>query len=121
MMVTHNESEGLWELDPVLLVTSLLQRRAAGVTVAQLADDFHDGLARGFIAMAAKARPVEEVDLLLFSGGVFSNARLTRVVAQAATGETFRAFFHKSYPPTDGGVAFGQAAAIAARLLTGSF
>lgn len=118
--VTRNESLGLWELDPAPLVTSLLQRRDAGVQVAQLAADFHDSLARGFIALAVQARAVEAVDLLLFSGGVFCNAQLTQNLAQTTAHTPFRAFFHKSYPPTDGGVAFGQAAAIAARLLTGS-
>ena len=43
------------------------------------------------------------------SGGTFCNRMLERDVEEMGAVQSYRTFFHKTYPPTDAGLAFGQA------------
>jgi hydrogenase maturation protein HypF len=121
MQVAWNAEVELWELDPAPLVKSLLRSQQRGEAVGTLAAAFHRELARGFIAMARQGREAEKIDSVVYSGGVFCNARMIREVAQQAVAAAFRPFFHEAYPATDGGVAFGQAAVAREILLTKRF
>ena len=56
---------------------------------------------------------------VVFSGGVFMNALLSREAGERLAGEGFRIYRHRLVPPNDGGLSLGQVAVAAARLASG--
>jgi hydrogenase maturation protein HypF len=56
------------------------------------------------------------VNLVVFSGGVWQNARLFSRCLQRLTSAGFEVLHHRQVPPNDGGIALGQAVVAAATL-----
>ena len=52
---------------------------------------------------------------VVFSGGVFMNALLSREAGERLAGEGLRVYRHRLVPPNDGGLSLGQVAVAAAR------
>jgi hydrogenase maturation protein HypF len=88
-------------------------------------DDLVEGRSRSEIAAAfhetvalAAARACAESDgpnTVALSGGTFQNLRLLGATRRHLERMGFRVLTHRSVPPNDGGISYGQAAVAAAR------
>jgi hydrogenase maturation protein HypF len=85
-----------------------------------IAARFHKGLAKIAAAMAQKLAGDGRFDTVALSGGCFQNRILTEQLASRLTAAGFTVLTHTLVPPNDGGIALGQAAVAAARLMEGS-
>jgi hydrogenase maturation protein HypF len=88
----------------------------AGVSKARIAARFHSGVAAGFVRAAVLAREATGVQQVVLSGGVMHNRRLARLLREGLEAEGFKVFQHVQVSPGDGGLSYGQAAVVAARL-----
>jgi len=52
------------------------------------------------------------IEQVVLSGGCFQNRRLLERTVDRLNGEGFRPYWHQRVPPTDGGIALGQIAAV---------
>ncbi|MBV8590192.1 MAG: carbamoyltransferase HypF, partial [Acetobacteraceae bacterium] len=105
---------GLLHLDPAPLWTCLLRDISNGTPSPVMAARFHAGLAQGV------ARTVEALGVkapVALSGGVFQNRLLLEQVVEALAGSGLRVLTQRLVPANDGGLALGQAAIAAARML----
>jgi hydrogenase maturation protein HypF len=88
----------------------------AGASAALVAARFHETLARVVRAACLRARAAGAPPLVALSGGCFQNRRLSER-AQALLEEAgFEVLVHRRVPPSDGGLALGQAAVASYRL-----
>jgi hydrogenase maturation protein HypF len=83
---------------------------------AAIAARFHATLADVIARTAAGVRERHGIARAALSGGVFQNARLLAAATRALEAAGFDVLRHRQVPPSDGGLALGQAA-IAARWL----
>jgi hydrogenase maturation protein HypF len=102
------------------LLGDLILRTPAPVIAAR----FHKGLARAIVAMAGKlagrdASAAPAFDTVALSGGCFQNEILFDETCRRLHAAGFTVLSHARVPANDGGLAFGQAAVAAARLLGG--
>jgi hydrogenase maturation protein HypF len=104
------DDDGLLRLDWRPMIRSLVEARAAGAEVPQLAAAFHDWVA------TAALRLMEEFASgpVALTGGVFCNRRLTETLLERGSGHDVRV--HAMLPPTDGSLSAGQVWAAACRL-----
>jgi len=109
---------GLLHLDPAPLWAALLDDIAGGAPVPLIAGRFHAGLAIALSRMVAALGVTGRVAL---SGGVFQNKLLLEQVMRRLTAQGLDVLTHRLVPANDGGLALGQAAVAAARLLAGAF
>jgi hydrogenase maturation protein HypF len=108
-------ADGLLQLDPAPLWRALLDDLAT-TDAAVIAGRFHAGLADAIAAM------VDALGLdcpVALSGGVFQNRALFEGVLRRLEARGRRVLTHRAVPANDGGLALGQAAIAAARLLGG--
>ena len=107
-------------LEPRPMWCALLDDLGRGTPPGVIAARFHKGLARALAALACRlAGDVPRFDAVALSGGCFQNAVLVRQTARCLEAAGFRVLTHGQVPPNDGGLALGQAAIGAARLLGG--
>ncbi|MBA3347409.1 MAG: carbamoyltransferase HypF [Actinobacteria bacterium] len=86
---------------------------AEGRARREIAAAFHEGVAAAFAqAVTAAAEPDERSVLL--TGGTMQNLRLRASLERRLAASGFEVLTHRTIPPNDGGISFGQAA-IAAR------
>jgi hydrogenase maturation protein HypF len=95
---------------------ALLDDIVADTPVPVIAARFHAGLAIAIARMVAALRVTGRVAL---SGGVFQNRLLLEQVMRHLTAQGLEVLTHRSVPANDGGLALGQAAVAAARMLAG--
>lgn len=107
----------LLELDPAPLWRAALADRAAGTPAPLCAARFHAGVAQAFADAAIAMARAEGLDTIAISGGVFQNARLLEAVTARVATAGLTLLSPADIPANDGGLAFGQAAVAAARLL----
>lgn len=107
--------EGPTELDHRPLLTALLARIEEGVPQAETAFFAHDALAHGLFQAALETSRRTGVRAVGLTGGVFGNALLTELLATLLQDAGMEVLTHRTVPPNDGGIAFGQAAVAAAR------
>ena len=93
----------------------MLDDLAIGTPVAVIAARFHAGLAIGLTRLVAALGTTGRVAL---SGGVFQNKLLLEQVIRRLTTLGLAVLTHRLVPANDGGLALGQAAVAAARLLS---
>ena len=93
------------------LVATCYTEHRAGRPPAEIAARFHETVAAGAVAACAEAGGP---DTVVLSGGTFQNLRLLTSTTQRLTRLGFRVLAHRTVPPNDGGISYGQAA-IAAR------
>ncbi len=105
------EQRGRIVVDWEPLVRAILSDAAAGSGPGPISARFHNALAG---AIAAVAREVGERAVVL-SGGCWQNAYLLTRTVRALEEAGFRAYRHQRIPPNDGGIALGQAAAVASK------
>ena len=100
------------------LLNDLILEVPAGVIAAR----FHRGLARAVVQMVrklARGGAPALFDTVALSGGCFQNRILFEQCARRLRAEGFTVLAHTRVPTNDGGLALGQAAVCAARLLGG--
>jgi len=114
-------SDGLMEIDAAPMWDALLADLGKSVPASTIALCFHEGLAWCVVEMARRlARretdtpPFEAVTL---SGGCWQNRLLFERVAARLRAAGFVVLSHAEVPANDGGLALGQAAIAAARLM----
>jgi hydrogenase maturation protein HypF len=108
----------LLQLDPAPLWRALLDDLVAATPIAVTATRFHNGLANAITDMSrALERRFCPGRAIALSGGVFQNRVLLDGVTQRLQAQGLRVLTHCAVPANDGGLALGQAAIAAARLL----
>ncbi|HZT87771.1 MAG TPA: carbamoyltransferase HypF [Stellaceae bacterium] len=111
--------ERVCRLDPVAIWEPLLRDLAAEVPQGVIGARFHKGLADAVAEMAARLGRAGGVDAVALSGGCFQNAVLFTEVAASLERRGLAVLAHTAVPANDGGLALGQAAVAAARLIEG--
>ncbi len=99
-----------YELDFRPILTAVIEARARGDSVSDVARAFHRGLARGIadgVAMLAQEHGVRRAVL---SGGVFQNDVLLSDVLGFLSSKSIQVLTNRHVPPNDGGISLGQAA-----------
>jgi hydrogenase maturation protein HypF len=92
-------------------VATCYTENRAGRPPAEIAARFHETVAAGAAAACAEAGGP---DTVVLSGGTFQNLRLLASTTHRLTSLGFRVLAHRTVPPNDAGISYGQAA-IAAR------
>jgi hydrogenase maturation protein HypF len=114
---------GLPYLEPREMWRALLQDLSARTAVPVIAARFHKGLARALAALTlrlAESRGQEaRFDTVVLSGGCFQNEVLFEATLHRLRADGFAVLSHARTPSNDGGLALGQAAVAAARLIRG--
>jgi hydrogenase maturation protein HypF len=110
------EGVGGWQLDPVPLLATLGERRAAGEDPAQLAADFHSSVVATSVELVGAAADYERLDTVVLSGGSFQNARLVSGLETELAARGLRVLIPQRLSPNDGAISYGQAAVAAALL-----
>ncbi len=92
------------------LLAAMVEDRARGRDLGEIARAFHLGLAGGLrdaaVALAARHR----LDIVVASGGVFQNGVLLDELAALLERERLALWINHRVPPNDGGISLGQAA-----------
>ena len=113
---------GMPYIEPLAMWSALLGDLILKLPVGVIAARFHRGLANVIVRMVEQLaqRPAAESlarPLVALSGGVFQNRVLFERVLAGLTARGFTVLSHSQVPCNDGGLALGQAAIAAARLL----
>jgi hydrogenase maturation protein HypF len=103
-------------LDPTPMWLALLRDLMAGTSTSVVAARFHTGLAIGLAQMVERLGISGPVAL---SGGVFQNRLLLESLIDRIAAGGRAVLTHRVVPANDGGLALGQAAIAAARMLCG--
>jgi hydrogenase maturation protein HypF len=106
-------------LDARPAVWAVAAETGAGVPVPTVAARFHNSLAVATAAACARAAGRGGVDTVVLSGGVFQNRRLLETTRALLAEAGLRVLTPEALPPNDGGIAYGQLAVAAARLVEG--
>jgi hydrogenase maturation protein HypF len=109
-------------IEPLVMWRAILEDLVRKTPVPVIAARFHKGLAKTVVAMATNlARRDDEggvrFDTVALSGGCFQNRILFEEVTRRLEQRNFVVFSHARVPANDGGLALGQAAIGAARLI----
>lgn len=109
-----DQSSGVAIIDPRPLVARVAEEAARATPVPVVAAGFHDSLGEAVARCAADLARQHGLGVAALSGGVFQNARLTRVVADSLTRQGLEVLVHEHIPPNDGGICVGQVGVAAA-------
>jgi hydrogenase maturation protein HypF len=109
-------------IEPLAVWRALLGDLILETPARVMAARFHKGLARAIVTMAQKLARADDIggplfDTLVLSGGCFQNKVLLEETGRRLRTAGFTVLSHALVPPNDGGLALGQAAVGAARLL----
>lgn len=119
--LSRRPRDGLLEIDPLAMWEALLDDLARGVPARTMAVRFHFGLAQAIVQMALRLAGRDgqkaRFDTVALSGGSFQNRILFEAVAGSLRDAGFVVLAHAEVPTNDGGLALGQAAVAAARLI----
>jgi hydrogenase maturation protein HypF len=105
------------QLDPSCLWAEIAEDLVAGTAPCAIAARFHAGLVNGIMAMVEVLAQHHDFQSIALSGGCFQNRLLFESVSSSLANLDFRVFTHSQVPANDGGLALGQAAIAAARLI----
>jgi hydrogenase maturation protein HypF len=107
-------------LEPLRMWRALLGDLALGTPTGVIAARFHRGLARAVVAMATRVAGKDRerrFGTVALSGGCFQNRVLFEETSRRLDVAGFQVLSHGEVPSNDGGLALGQAAVAAARLI----
>jgi hydrogenase maturation protein HypF len=115
-------ASGLPYIEPLAMWNALLGDLILRTPVPVIAARFHKGLAKALVAMTTKLarRDAEDgprFDTVALSGGCFQNRVLFEQTVRRLEATGFTVLTHAAVPANDGGLALGQAAIAAARLI----
>jgi hydrogenase maturation protein HypF len=108
---------GMPYLEPLAMWRAVLGDLVLGTPAPVMAARFHKGLARAMVAMTRKLAQRATFDTVALSGGCFQNKVLLAETVRRLGAERFQVLTHARVPAHDGGLALGQAAIGAARLI----
>jgi hydrogenase maturation protein HypF len=108
---------GLPYLEPLSLWKAVLGDLILETPAPVMSARFHKGLARALVAMATQLRAEGRLHTVALSGGCFQNRLLFGETARRLKLAGFEVLSHARVPAHDGGLALGQAAIGAARLM----
>jgi hydrogenase maturation protein HypF len=112
---------GLPYLEPRPVWIALLDDLLRGVAPGVIAARFHLGLAQAVVGMAVQLATdtgsAPRFDTVALTGGCFHNRVLAEEVARLLRERQFQVLMHARVPAGDGGLALGQAAVAAARIM----
>ncbi len=114
--ITRSDPDGPLHLDPTPMWSGLLDDITAELPVERIAARFHTGLVEAMVRMIGVLPGVERIAL---SGGSFQNRLLLRQMTDRLAKQGLEVLTHRRVPAGDGGLALGQAAVAAARVLGG--
>ncbi|MEP6966618.1 MAG: carbamoyltransferase HypF [Pseudomonadota bacterium] len=122
LAIPNLKGSGLPYVEPLAMWQALLGDLILKTPAPVMAARFHKGLAKAIVAMAVKlaARDDEAGPRfagVALSGGCFQNKILLEEVMARLEREKFTVFSHGEVPANDGGLALGQAAIGAARMI----
>ncbi|TLN17100.1 carbamoyltransferase HypF, partial [bacterium] len=107
------DEDGVLVINPAPLMAALASDTAQGRDRAGMALGFHAALAKTFSRAAIMTCERENLRDVFLTGGCFLNAILTKMVFEELSGAGLRVHLHRSMPPGDGSISFGQAAFLA--------
>ena len=96
-------------LDPAPAFAALLDDKAAGVAVPQIAQRFHDAFVDAVLTVARLAENVYGIRTVALSGGVFMNRYLIQRCVSLLSAAGFTVALNRELPPNDGCISYGQA------------
>ena len=105
------------EIDPAPAFRQLVEDRRAGVSPGVIAARFHRGVSLAVLEACTRARTLHSVTAVVLSGGVWQNVALLEMTVPGLRERGFEVLLHRKVPANDGGVALGQVAVAAARLV----
>jgi hydrogenase maturation protein HypF len=112
---------GIIEIDPAPMWNALIDDLADNVPSSAVALRFHQGLANVLVETAirvsGRADSAPLFDTVALTGGCFQNRILFESVAAQLRDAGFVVLAHLDVPANDGGLALGQAAIGAARMV----
>jgi len=106
-----------WTLDPAPLVRAVVGDVRAGLPAALIGARFHEGVGQLVLDVCGILRDKSGLRAVALSGGVFQNVTLLRRARELLEADGFTVYTHRVVPANDGGVALGQVAVAAARVL----
>lgn len=95
-------------IDPVGLLSALLQDYLAGISIPRLAARFHNSIARLALDACQTLRSTYGCHTVALSGGVWQNKVLLTKALQELKRAGFNVLIHRQLPPNDGCIAIGQ-------------
>ena len=113
---------GLPYIEPLAMWRALIGDLILKTPAPLMAARFHIGLANTIVAMTRKLAHREDAggarfDTVALSGGCFQNRILFEEIIRRLEQDNFTVLSHAQVPANDGGLALGQAAIGAARLI----
>ena len=102
-------------LDARETIHAIARDAARGESAGTIAARFHHALADATADACTAVAARRGLDAVVLSGGAFQNRRLLERTAARLAHEGLRVLVPERLPPNDGGIAFGQAAVVAAR------
>ncbi len=122
--IANLRDTGLLTIEPLAMWRGLLGDLVLKTPAPLIAARFHKGLAKIVVAMTKKLARREvggdaRFDTVALSGGCFQNRILFEEAVRRLEQENFTVLAHAQVPANDGGLALGQAAIGAARLIDG--
>lgn len=110
---TNDPTQAAVVIDWGELIEGVLADKQHNVPPALISARFHNALTEAIRSVAA----LVGVTQVALSGGCFQNRRLLERTVDRLRREKFRPYWHQRVPPNDGGIALGQAAALAWKLM----
>jgi hydrogenase maturation protein HypF len=115
--MTLSVRRGLARLDPQPLWQAVLADLASGTAPGTMAARFHKALAIAVATLTCALAARTHFETIALSGGCFQNAVLAEQTERRLREAGFAVLTHRLVPANDGGLALGQAAVAAARLI----
>jgi hydrogenase maturation protein HypF len=104
-------------IDPSSLFREIIKDLAIRRPISEIAAKFHISIAHTTLHACEQIQKDTDIDRVVLSGGVWQNMILLRVTHDLLRSNGFKVYSHCRVPTNDGGLALGQAAISAHRLL----
>lgn len=109
-LLTDTPSNGVFAIETANMIQYVTEHSIMGEPAVNLARAFHEIMARSVLAGCMRCRELTGVNTVALSGGVFANLLLLSLCDERLRGAHFKVYRHSLVPPSDGGLALGQAA-----------
>jgi hydrogenase maturation protein HypF len=114
--IALDTSGGTLVIDPCELIRAVCGDVAAGNGTGVIGSRFHAAVAAVTVDACSLLAEAQATELVVLSGGVFSNRRLLEAVAAGLDRRGLRVLTPERLPIGDGGISYGQAAVAARRM-----